>query len=318
MDVFIFTHGDTDGICAGAIVLSAYPDAKLIFTNPYRLLEDLDMVSYSDTVIICDISLPENCVTEILKRFSEIADAGELIYIDHHPLPESILTEEIPGRVIHNVASSTSELAYFLFQSMLDHNHGRTAIYGAIADYLDRTPLIQELLKKWDDITIYFETGILSQGIESLKGDNDSKKRIVHNLANNMSPSFDEDLVRLAIQYTKQEWKAVDELKDQIQVKGRVAFVLSFPFSLGKTATYIRMLTDALIGMAGEKRKDKIDLSLRTSDERVNLNRMLREITPKLCGSGGGHPKAAGARIPQKHFNKFLEELNKSLASLAS
>jgi RecJ-like exonuclease len=273
----------------------------------------LDIVSYSDTVIICDISLPENCLTKILKRFSEIADTGKLVYIDHHPLPESILKEEIPGRAIHNVASSTSELAYFHFQSMLDHIHGRTAIYGALADTLSHTPRIQELLKKWNDITIYFETGILSQGIESLKGDNDAKKRIVHNLAQCMPLSFDEDLVRLAIQYTQQEWKAVDALKDQIQVTGKVAFVLSFPFSLGKTASYISVLTDALIGMAGEKRKDKIDLSLRTSDERVNLNRILRKITPKLCGSGGGHPKAAGARIPEKHFDKFLEELNKNL-----
>jgi len=33
----------------------------------------------------------------------------------------------------------------------------------------------------------------------------------------------------------------------------------------------------------------------------------------RLGGSGGGHPNAAGARIPKENFRKFLEELNRNL-----
>ncbi|RJS93662.1 DHH family phosphoesterase [Candidatus Bathyarchaeota archaeon] len=56
-----------------------------------------------------------------------------------------------------------------------------------------------------------------------------------------------------------------------------------------------------------------IDISLRTCSEEIDLNRMLREIATKLRGSGGGHPKAAGARIPKENFKRFLEEMNRKL-----
>ena len=38
---WIFTHGDVDGLCAGAIALAAYPDANVFFTHPYGLEGDL-------------------------------------------------------------------------------------------------------------------------------------------------------------------------------------------------------------------------------------------------------------------------------------
>ena len=73
MGVSIFTHGDTDGLCAGAIVLAAHAQAQVFFTNPYRLIEDLNKTRETDDIIICDISLQENKLTQILDRFSEIS-----------------------------------------------------------------------------------------------------------------------------------------------------------------------------------------------------------------------------------------------------
>jgi RecJ-like exonuclease len=113
-----------------------------------------------------------------------------------------------------------------------------------------------------------------------------------------------------AIHYTRVEWDVVSKLKELICSEGNVAYILNFPFSLGKTATYVRGLTNTLIGLAGEQRKDYLDMSLRSCDERIDLNRILRKIAPKLGGGGGGHPKAAGARIPETNFNQFLTELN--------
>ena len=101
----------------------------------------------------------------------------------------------------------------------------------------------------------------------------------------------------------------------QIRVEGGIAYTLNFPFSLGKMATYIRGLTNAVIGIAGERRKDnKIDMSLRTCDEGIDLNKLLRKIAPELGGSGGGHPMAAGARIPEKNFDKLIKELNEKIS----
>jgi len=80
---------------------------------------------------------------------------GALIYIDHHPLPETISKEEIPGEIIHDHKSSASELTYNFFQSQINADHARTAIYGVIADCLDKTPILQKLLNRWDERTLF-------------------------------------------------------------------------------------------------------------------------------------------------------------------
>jgi RecJ-like exonuclease len=316
METWIFTHGDVDGICAGAVALAANPGAHVFFTHPYGLEEDLDEAERTDRIIICDIAISESHMPSLLRLFSEIAERGELIYIDHHPLPEKISKEKIPGRTVHSLGSSASELAYRVFQSRLTHLHARTVIMGAIGDYLDGTPFIQRLLRRWDKRTLYLESGILVQGIEGQKRNHDLKRSIVSNLANNLPPSFDGRLVELAIQNTHLEEIAVRELRNRFERRGEVAYTVNFPFSLGKTAIYIRGLADVLVGVAGEERKGMIDMSLRAASGEVDLNVILRRITTKLGGSGGGHPNAAGARIPKDRFEEFLEELNRSLAGV--
>jgi len=315
METWIFTHGDTDGLCSGAIALAANPDAHVFFTHPYGLEGDLSEAKKTDRIIICDIALSESHLTRLLQSFSEIAENGDLTYIDHHPLPENISKEEIPGRVLHNLKSSASELTYIFFQPRLNSIHARTAIMGAIGDYLDNTPVIQRFLERWDKRTLYFESGLLIQGIEGQKRNHELKRSIVANLANNIPPSFDRRLVELAIQNTHLEEIAIRELRGRIEKYGKIAYTLNFPFSLGKTATYVRGIVDAVVGVAGEERRNMIDMSLRTCSPEINLNRILRQITPKLGGSGGGHPNAAGARIPKEKFKEFLEKLNRNLTN---
>jgi len=313
MDTWIFTHGDADGLCAGAVALAANPNAHVFFTHPYGLEGDLSEAKKTDKIIICDIAISESHLTRLLRLFSEIADEGDLTYIDHHPLPENISKEKIPGKIVHSLESSASELTYMFFRSRLDPMHARTAIMGAIGDYLDGTPVIRRLLERWDKRTLYFESGLLIQGIEGQKRNHELKRSIVSNLANNLPPSFDRRLVELAIQNTHLEEIAIRELKSKVKTCGKIAYILNFPFSLGKTATYVRGLTDALVGVAGEERRNMIDMSLRTCRQGIDLNRILRRITMRLGGSGGGHPNAAGARIPKENFRKFLEELNRNL-----
>lgn len=313
MKTWIFAHGDTDGICSGAIALAANPEAHIFFTNPYGLAEDLNAAKNNDTVIICDLALSESNLTQTLQRFSSIAEKGSLTYIDHHPLPKAISKDKMPGKVIHSLKSSTSELAYSLFQPALDPLQARVAIFGAISDYQDNTLSIQKLLKRWDKRTLYFESGILIQGIEGQKRNYELKRHIISNLAHNIPPSADDKLIELAVQQTHLEESAIRKLKTQVQVKGKIAYTFNFPFSLGKTAIYAAGLTDASIGVACEEWKDVIDMSLRTSNPKIDLNRLLKRIVPKLGGIGGGHRAAAGARIPKEKIEIFLNELNEQL-----
>ncbi len=315
---WIFTHGDGDGLCAGALSFAANPEAQVFFTHPFGLLEDLDQVKSKDKVIICDVALSETHLPRILEKFKRISEAGELIYIDHHPLPESLSRSNFLGNFYHVQGASSSEIAFSVFRSSLNPLLSRVAIYGAISDYLDNTPLINMLLRNWDKRTIYFETGILIQGLDGLKRDHNFKRNIISDLAKNIPPSFNSMLIDLAIQNTHREEVVFRELKEHIQKHGKVAYVLNIPFSLGKTAIYTKALAETMVGIAGEKRRNFVDMSLRTSEKDVDLNRMLRQIAPKQGGSGGGHPTAAGARIPEEKFSDFIEDLDKALRSFES
>lgn len=311
---WIFTHSDGDGICAGALALAANPDAKIFFTHPHGLLEDLANAGEGDNIVICDIALPEDNLQTILNRFSAFSNLGRLTYIDHHPLPEGLSSKDIPGKVIHSLNSSASELTYVFFHEKIDPLLSRVAIYGSIADYLDDTPVICDLLNRWDKRTLYFETGILVQGIEGQKRDHDFKRSVVAHLAKNNPPDTNLKLLESAIENTRREEEMIKTLSERIYVSGSVAYALDVQFSLGKTSLYVRALSNAIVGVAGERRKGTIDMSLRACDRSIDLNRMLRRIAPKLGGSGGGHPLAAGARIPEEKFDKFIKELDRALA----
>lgn len=312
MTEWVFTHGDSDGVCAGALALAARPGSKVFFTHPIGLLEDLEQVEPGDSVVICDVSLSEAHLPAILARFEAIAEKGSLVYIDHHPLLDT-RKEDVPGKVVHKLGSSTSELAYSFFRSNLGPLLSRIAVYGAIADYLDNTPVIREILRNWDKRTIYLETGILVQGLEGTRRDHDFKRTVVRELAQNYPPSFNKRLLKLAIKNTRREETILHELKDHIKTHGKIAYTLNVPFSLGKTAIYARAIAGTPVGLAGESRRGFIDMSLRTGDEDLDLNRLLRAIAPRFGGSGGGHPMAAGARIPEQQFLAFIKELGDAL-----
>ena len=310
MSTCIITHDDTDGICSGAIALAVYPDAEVRFSNPYRLLYDLRKLENFERIIICDLSIIENKKNQILSKYISLSNKKDVIYIDHHKLPESIKMDDYPGTFIHSKSSSASELAYNFFRDKLDILHARTAIYGSIADYLDNAFSLQTLLRKWDKRTLYFEAGILSQAIDSLGKNDDLKKKIVNNLAKNIAPSQIVGLVDRAVKYTEQEWQMVDEIKHHVNVYGNVAYSVDYPFSLGKTATILCGMKNIKIGVAGKKRGNLIDLSLRTWDETIDLNYFLRRICLKYDGTGGGHAMAAGARIPEMFFQDFVKILD--------
>ncbi len=60
MSSMIFTHGDCDGICAGAVVKSAFSDSNVFFTSPVGLLGELNnLVGNYDNIVISDIAIDE-------------------------------------------------------------------------------------------------------------------------------------------------------------------------------------------------------------------------------------------------------------------
>lgn len=96
-----------------------------------------------------------------------------------------------------------------------------------------------------------------------------------------------------------------------------MAYVINPPGSLGIAATYALGISGARIGLAAEVKNDLMVMSLRSTGE-LDLNKTVRELSHQVEGSGGGHKKAAGARIRSNDFKNFLTLLNQRLTTSRS
>ncbi len=312
----IVAHGDTDGVTSASLALSIYPDSQIFFSHPVGLFSDLkELGSNFEKILILDIALNEIHLKDLLELFKKYSKNVEIIYIDHHPPPLSIKLKELPIEVFHRETACTAELTFRYFSEKLDPSMSRVALYGAIGDYALNTDFVREQLKAWDIRALFFEAGVLSQGLEGSRRMYDFKREVVVHLSKNKLPSeLSPLLVRALIQSLKDEEmrKALPQL---VKTYGEIAYVLNPPGSLGRAAFYAYVLTSKKVGIAGEVREKKIVMSLRTADPQIDLNSLLRMIMPEVEGSGGGHRKAAGARVPMDNFEEFLKKLNRYITT---
>jgi RecJ-like exonuclease len=250
-------------------------------------------------------------VIEQLRRIEAMGHSGT--YIDHHPLPKGFVEDEFPPELFHSLTSCVAEQTYTRYEEKLNKDLSRVAIYGAIGDYLDNTYDILRLQTRWDKRHLYLEAGLLIEYIDSIGRNHELKRGLVRYLSTNHLPSSDEVLVHKAVsEALKDEWMRT-KMKELVKLEGAVAYVLDADWSLSKGAIYARAEAGAEVGIGAETRKGFVEMSLRTPSEVIDLNRILGEITPALGGSGGGHAKAAGARVPLDRWQQFLSELNSAI-----
>lgn len=312
----ILVHGDSDGVCSGALTyryLSLKNNVvEIFFTHPAGLANDLaEFTSNGDNIFIADIALSEHHLYDIEKILQERSRYGEIIYIDHHPEPLRLKPHELPGIIVHDTCCSASELTYrFLEEKGLIQEYSRIALYGAIGDYLDETQWVKKTIDEWDKRSIYFEAGVLVQGLEGSRKMYDFKRRIIRLLADNRLPSENSELLLRALIQSHNDEELRIWVKKNKRIIGEISYVADPPGSIGRAANYARVYGSCKVGLAYETKGNMLIMSLRAV-RGIDLNTILRKITVLLGGTGGGHAFAAGARIPANRFNEFLELLNK-------
>jgi single-stranded-DNA-specific exonuclease len=85
---------------------------------------------------------------------------------------------------------------------------------------------VEKTLEAWDRRLVYFEAGVLMQGLELARKDHESKRAVVDHLAGSSPPSAMERLMKLAeeqarVNETLVGWVARDaQLLPQKQAKG--------------------------------------------------------------------------------------------------
>jgi RecJ-like exonuclease len=313
----VIAHGDCDGVCSAALAVAYLVEkceVSVYFSHPVGLLQDLrEFAKQGSFVVVVDIAVNELHAGELVKYIEELAKSRHVLYIDHHPPPEDFKYPS-GSTWIYDPRCSASELIYkYLHKLGLSDEYGRVALYGAICDYLDETPWVKNELLKWDRRSVFLEAGIVSQGLEGARRDYEFKRAVVEHLARNRLPSQMSELVARSIKQAELDEKLRLWVKENLKVKGQVAYVLNPPGSVGRAANYARIYGGVRVGVAVEERRELYIMSLRSVD--FDLNKALRRISKKLGIHGGGHPLAAGARVPKQLFETFIEELNREIAS---
>ena len=307
----ILTHGDSDGICSGAIAKTAYPDAYVYFTNPVSLLDKLKLIEDVQTLIICDIAIDERNCSELRAVLNGFAKKCNLYYIDHHPLPKSCENE---SWFYHELETCSSELTYRVFEKRLSRDMRRVAIYGAIGDFCDNTPYVRSWIQDWDKRNLYFQAGALTQAILHMGREYEFKRNLLEPLSKDIIPSNIPQLLELAREAAINEEKVRLFTKENVKILKNSAYIVNTNNSISKAAIYAASYGRREVGIAAEyrDRKGTYDLSIRARGG-VDINRLLRSVAPKFGGSGGGHPLAAGARIPENSLAAFLSAFDKAL-----
>ena len=313
MSSIIFTHGDCDGICAGAIAKSAFPDSIVFFTNPVNLLGELNNLTGNyDNIVICDIAFDEKTFPQLKIKLNELDTKSNITYMDHHPLPENKYNKSW----FHHDNYSSSEQAYRTFEAKLSRDMRRVAIYGAIGDFSE-TPLIKKWERDWDTRTLYFYAGTLIQGITHVGRDYDYKRKILDALSWDIPPPEIEGLLESAVIASRKEEELKDDVKHKVVKLRNLAYVRDINGYMSKAAIYAASYGNANVGISCEYRSHKhvYDISVRRRNGDVDLNTILRRVAPNHGGTGGGHPFAAGARIPEKELEAFLSHLDGAIGT---
>ncbi len=312
MSSIIFTHSDCDGICSGAIVKRALPGSTVFFTSPVGILGELNSLSEAhETIVICDIAIDEKSFTQLKDRLNELSKVSKVIFMDHHPLPKAGFKSPW---FFHDECSS-SEQAYRIFEKKLDRDMRSVAIYGAMGDFSE-TAVIKKWARDWDKRTLYFYAGTLIQGITYAGRDYDYKRRIVDALSEDIPPPQIDGLLEAALLASRKEEELKLNVREKVVKLKKLAYVININGYMSKAAIYAASYGNALVGVSCEHRAHKhvYDISIRLRNGGLDLNMILRRVAPEHGGTGGGHPFAGGARIPEKNLKSFLYDLDEALS----
>jgi nanoRNase/pAp phosphatase (c-di-AMP/oligoRNAs hydrolase) len=116
-----------------------------------------------------------------------------------------------------------------------------------------------------------------------------------------------------------EQLKEVVALGEEVKAKGtklgRLAYMRTSQYSTGNVA---KLLIGAFVVPVGvafkEKQEGWYEVSLRgTSECRVHLGKAVSSMAGRLGGSGGGHRKAAGCRVPASKMDQLLASLSKKV-----
>lgn len=326
--VHVVTRGNVDGIISSALALAVHPRAQVTYVPSTggavdRLRRDLS----SDLLVLADLGR----TPDLVKTLEAKNDAGQdVLVLDHHPQwttptgvdprprhPEGARVDAVEGP---SAASVT--LSHFAGRNELQAS-ARLQGLAAVADIADRchSPHLDAAVRRWGRETIEVEARTLDFAWRLQVEDDGFRRSAARRLAAGSFPSEIEEVRRRHERVVQEgRWpRALQRARQAIEVRGDVAVLdarrerpnlLGFGSRALSAAARDRGCSlAALVNGDG----NEASVSLRAADGAeaadVDLGTFMETFTGEHGVAGGGHPDAAGGRVPRATVPTLLSEL---------
>jgi single-stranded DNA-specific DHH superfamily exonuclease len=181
---------------------------------------------------------------------------------------------------------------------------------------MDDSPMAKKLMEKGDRHFVLLEATMLSLALGNRAEEEGYPEMIASELSKmKKHPHEIEGVPEAALRQLDKEAALGEEVKAGGTKLGRLAYMVTTQYSTGTVAKLLIGAFDVPVGVSmKEKTPGWYEVSLRgTSDCRIHLGRTIARIAGRLGGSGGGHRKAAGCRVPVSKTDEMLKALSKKV-----
>ncbi|MDA4119907.1 MAG: DHHA1 domain-containing protein [Thaumarchaeota archaeon] len=318
MKAYCISHRkDVDGLGAaslsvaatgGEVILSDYDD---LVKNLRRIPDD------AQRVVLSDLGADSADFPEFLEQMKRLATNAKVTYIDHHFMSEGAKRKlrNAGVELVHDTKECASILTYKTFKDKLPERARLIALCGAVTDYMDDSPIAKKMMEQSDRQFVLLEASMLSYALGEMEGKEGFPEMVVMELSKMKHPHEIPGVPEAAVKELEKVAQLGEFVKTHGTKKGRLAYMVTSQYSTGNIAKLLIGAFEVPVGVAmKEKKKGWYEVSLRgTSDCKVHLGRTVAKISASMGGSGGGHRKAAGCRVPVAKVDEFIEALKKKV-----
>ena len=314
MKAFCISHRkDVDGLGAASIVVAA-TGAEVLLSDYDDLIANLGLVPEdTEHLVLCDLGTDNADLGAFLKEMKRISAKARVTYVDHHFMTEATRRKlrRAGVRVVHDEKECSSMLAYKTFGAGLPEGARLIALCGAVTDYMDDSPFAKKMMEQADRQFVLLEASMLSYALGRKAGEKGFPEMVVRELSKMKRPHEIEGVLAAAVEQLAEVSRLGALVKESGKRMGRLAYMVTAQYSTGTIAKLLIGAFDVPVGVAlKEKEAGWYEVSLRSTSEcKVHLGKAIAKISASLGGSGGGHRKAAGCRIPVDKAEKMLGAL---------
>lgn len=312
----VIAHGDLDGMTAAAIVIAALKNTgraghvSLRFTQPFTLQEELRRLPRGDVerLIIVDVALDEEHAGHILSSLQELGGL-EKLWIDHHAstIRRALDLMERGFSLLLSIDGCAATIAgkAFLHLTGNPEFYSKLVVIGEAGDKVREVP-------PTDPMRHFVE--VLGNAIAAAPTDNEFKERIVRMWVDK-EMLVDDEVAKRAEEALERLRELLKEAESNIRYDGDKVRVIDLRGVrvhgyAGKVASHHVKETGKVTLLLFNVGTNNTIVTVRVPPKSsFDAASAIRELAPRYGGGGGGHAKAASARIPSTRADDFVREL---------